>query len=255
MKSYLSLIILFSSLLVPITNLGQCIPVLSQNPISSATAQSQDVNEADQLALQIVELYKQGKYDTALPLAQRLLALRETALGANHLLTAQALTNLAELFLAKEKKKEAKNYYQKAIAIYEKNPGAEKTEFAAILERYACLLAELGAATETLVVEKQLYKLYNGLDPHEAGLHAIKLPFPPFPQEAKSKRLTGGVVARVTIDETGKVTKVEILCGHPVLARAAGAAAWRALFKPALDAGRPVKVVGIVTYRLTTEGP
>jgi tetratricopeptide (TPR) repeat protein len=68
-----------------------------------------------------VKLYKDGRYDQAVPLAQRLLGLRQRTVGADHFLTGQALENLAEIFLAKEKLKDAESYYEKAVPIFEKS--------------------------------------------------------------------------------------------------------------------------------------
>ncbi|MBR8841249.1 MAG: hypothetical protein DSM106950_46785, partial [Stigonema ocellatum SAG 48.90 = DSM 106950] len=63
--------------------------LVGNNPIV-VTGQSQPPQQADQKAAleeaerlnqQIVQLYKEGKYSTAIPLAERLLAIREKILG------------------------------------------------------------------------------------------------------------------------------------------------------------------------------
>ena len=63
-------------------------------------ALAQEPNEAATLTQQIIQLYKQGRYSEAIPLAQRALTIREKALGPNHPEVAVALNNLAELYRA-----------------------------------------------------------------------------------------------------------------------------------------------------------
>src|SRR5204862_6624396 len=55
-------------------------------------------SEADKLDRQVVQLYQAGKYSEAIPIAIKILALREKALGPNHPTTAMALNNLAVLY-------------------------------------------------------------------------------------------------------------------------------------------------------------
>ncbi len=71
-------------------------PVAAQtNPPSAA--QSAELEEALRLNQQVLQLYKEGKYSEAIPLAQRAIAIREKALGKEHPTVATSLNNLAEL--------------------------------------------------------------------------------------------------------------------------------------------------------------
>src|SRR6185436_8496384 len=101
-----------------------------------------------------------------LPLAQRLLELRQRTVGADHFLTGHALVNLAELFLAKRKKKEAKGYFEKAIALFEKS--AESNDLIETLERYSCATAGESETKKTKALSDRLFKLYNGFDQDDA---------------------------------------------------------------------------------------
>ena len=66
----------------------------------SAFAQSADLADAKRLNDQLVQLYRQGKYAEAIPLAQRVLSIREKTLGPEHPDAATSLNNLAELYSA-----------------------------------------------------------------------------------------------------------------------------------------------------------
>lgn len=212
--------------------------------------QPPELVEADQLSAQVVDLYKEGKYDQALPLAQRALALRERALAPEDTAIADALANLAEIYMAKGKRKEAKSHFQRAIAIRDKNPGPDNTGAIKLLERYVCLAAEAGQKDEVSEVRKRLFKLNNGIEYDESSHKATRLPLPTYPLEAKTKRISGTVVAKVTVDETGKVSEVKVLCGDPLLVKGIGAV-WNARFKPPTASGRPARFIDLVTYNFS----
>jgi Tetratricopeptide repeat len=64
----------------------------------SAIAQDQSVlRSALKLGQQATQLYEQGEYQQALPLAEEALSLREQELGASHPLVAATLSNVATL--------------------------------------------------------------------------------------------------------------------------------------------------------------
>src|SRR5262249_24009133 len=77
---------------------------------------------AEEAALnqQVVQLYKQGRYSEAMPLAQRALAIQKKALGPNHPSVASLLSNLAFLYLNQGRYAEAEPLYKRSLAIREK---------------------------------------------------------------------------------------------------------------------------------------
>jgi TonB family protein len=77
---------------------------------------------------------------------------------------------------------------------------------------------------------------------------AISLPKPVYPALARSARASGVVVVEVTVDEEGKVISGRALSGHPLLQAAAVEAAYQARFAPTKLSGRPVKVLGTISY-------
>ena len=56
------------------------------------------------------------------------------------------------------------------------------------------------------------------------------------------------VQVQIGISETGEVTEVTLLSGHPLLRDAALRAAKQWLFKPTELNGRPVRAIGLITF-------
>jgi VWFA-related protein/TonB family protein len=77
---------------------------------------------------------------------------------------------------------------------------------------------------------------------------AVSLPKPDYPSAAKSVGAQGRVVVELTIDETGKVIKARAVSGHPLLQKAAVAAALQARFSPTVLSGEPVSITGTISY-------
>lgn len=88
--------------------------------ILTPSAWGQSLEEASRLNNQVVELYEQGRYREAIPLAQRALAIREKALEKDHPDVAQSLNKLAELYRALRDYSQAEPLYKRALAIVEK---------------------------------------------------------------------------------------------------------------------------------------
>lgn len=114
---------------------------LDQDPASSSktTVELPDVSEAERLSTQVVELYQAGRLDEAMPLAKRVLKLREKALGNSHYLVGDAVSNLALLYLAAEKYGDAEDHFRRALKIYEKETDKNAVLIAKTLERLAHL--------------------------------------------------------------------------------------------------------------------
>ena len=84
------------------------------------TAQQNAVlNEARQLSQRVVQLHGSKKFDEALPLARRALELRQSVLGDNHALVADALANLAGLHFAKREFERAESFFKQALSSYD----------------------------------------------------------------------------------------------------------------------------------------
>lgn len=342
--------------------------------VSAAQGAGQgEAAEADRLNAQVLKLYREGKYDEALPVAKRVVELREKALGGEDLKVAYALTNLGNVYVQKGDKKEAEPLLTRALAITEKRAAAE-TDFAADLntqlgllsvdagkykegepflrrvleikekvhgaesrgvvpallnladvnflrarpeeahaflgrafnilgrppyakdaemakrlKNYYCPLMGLGLASgkelsaqlgkiiwrleqpETAAQYEKEQKEREAAEPQggggekssggrkwvvEGGVlngHAISKPLPSYPNAAKQQGIGGTVVVYILVDEEGKVSRAEPLCGHPLIAKAAVEAALKARFTPTTLSGLPVKVSGIITYNFVLQ--
>ena len=95
---------------------------------------SDDANNLDKKA---EELHEHGKYNEALPLYERVLAMREKNLGPQHKLTAIALTNLASNYSAMADFGRARELFERALAIFEKILGPQHPDTALCLTQVA----------------------------------------------------------------------------------------------------------------------
>lgn len=105
---------------------------LAASGASAQGAGQTEAAEADRLNAEVLRLYSEGKYDEALPLAKRVLELRERATGGDELKVAYALANLGNVYARKGLHKEAEPLYARALAAAERR-GAAETDFAADL--------------------------------------------------------------------------------------------------------------------------
>jgi TonB family protein len=80
-----------------------------------------------------------------------------------------------------------------------------------------------------------------------------KIP-PQYPADARRKRIEGTVLMRATINNSGDVTAVDLISGHPLLAPAAIDAVERWKYKPYLLNGKPVEVETQVQVNFTLTG-
>ncbi len=95
------------------------------------------VKEADELQTEAEKLRGAGKYDAALPLAQRALSLKEKALGATHPDTALSVSYLGLIYYFKADYDKAEPLMLRALAIYETAHGTEHPYTASELNNLA----------------------------------------------------------------------------------------------------------------------
>lgn len=120
----------------------------------SLTQDSQTSKEVEQLLTQVQELTGASKYDAAMPLAERALAIAEKGLQADDLYVADALAKLAYLYAQKRDYEKAEPLYQRALAIGEKGLGQEHLAVVVIQGH----LAELYENKQDYDKAEELYK-------------------------------------------------------------------------------------------------
>lgn len=94
--------------------------------------------EANELSRNAVQLHRERKLDEALPLAKRAIELRRRILGDHDPLTAEAVSNLGTIYVAKQKFEEAEDEFKKALSMYESS-GFTVPHMAYVLDTLALL--------------------------------------------------------------------------------------------------------------------
>ena len=103
------------------------------------------LKHANSLNVELLVLYRKGKYAEAVAIAREALAIYEEVLGPEHLSTATSLNNLASLLETFGAYDEAQSLYERALAIFERVLGPEHERTATSLNNLAGLLKMLGA--------------------------------------------------------------------------------------------------------------
>ncbi len=96
------------------------------------------------LEITLSQLYDQGRYADAIPIAEEILVIKEETLGPEHSDVAKTLYTLAMLYNILGDYTEAEPLYRRSLAINEKAVGPEHPEVASILNSLAGLYIDLG---------------------------------------------------------------------------------------------------------------
>jgi len=113
--------------------------LLSSVFISQTPQQSPELKEADDLSVSVVKLFKQRKFDEAIPLAKRALEIRERFLPPNDPQILTALGNVGDLYNAKGDYNAAKKNFERLLPMQEQQFGATNVKLAPTLDRLAVL--------------------------------------------------------------------------------------------------------------------
>ena len=181
----------------------------------------------------------------------RALAINEKVSGPVALVTGRTLTKVGIFFQRTNRLERAADYFKRGIAAIDKAPGADDQEVVDLLYRCACALSESNQSAEAQKYLERAEKRLPPSSPVKKGVlqgQATYTTRPEYPAAAKQLRITGSVLVEVVIDECGRVMSAAALKGRSELAPAAvkAARAWR--FLPTKLEGRPVKVIGAITF-------
>src|SRR5687768_6668725 len=110
-------------------------------PFASANGQTPNSNnpelaEASELSKSVVQLFREGKYKEALPLAKRALEIREKTLSPADDQLTSSQRNLAEIYVALGKYGDAEELFERVMKSLEQS-AADQPSLAEILERLA----------------------------------------------------------------------------------------------------------------------
>lgn len=98
--------------------------VVAAGVLLAAPAAAETTTEADKLQAELAHLNEVGNHADALPIAQRVLALREMMLGPDHTDVANALSTLAELYSQLGAYDQAEPHYKRSLIVREKTLGS-----------------------------------------------------------------------------------------------------------------------------------
>ena len=107
--------------------------------IPQSPQQSPELKEASDLSLSVVKLFKEGKFDEAIPLAKRALEIRERVLPPGDPMVLTALGNLGNLYNAKSDYNAAKKTFERLLAVQEQQFGPTNVKLASTLDLLAVL--------------------------------------------------------------------------------------------------------------------
>jgi TonB family protein len=189
---------------------------------------------------------------------KRALALREKSLGPNDVQVAEALFKLGEFYRFERDLRPALENYRRALKLYGSLTGVSSREFERTSDGFACLGYD-HHKPELIKEVTEIWRQFAGADAGDErepavvlNGKAISLPKPEYPGAAADHRLTGIVVVKVEIDESGNVISATDMCkGPPFLTDAALASARKARFSPTTVNGQPVRVKGVIQYNFT----
>lgn len=107
-----------SVMILPIKTIAQTQDNIRQNIIAQINSEGDDkVAEVEKLNAEIEELYKQGNYQQAIILSEKVLVIVKEVLGENHAYVATLHNNLGELYYLIGDYKKAQPLYQQALTI------------------------------------------------------------------------------------------------------------------------------------------
>ena len=185
----------------------------------------------------------------------RALSAREKAFGAESARVAESLMMLGQFYRVEKDFERAASAYRRSLLIYGKLSGVTTPEFERASDGFACVASD----SKNRALYKELNAIRRQFSPPQIPAEeletrvlngmAVSLPKPEYPVAARDRRLSGTVVIKVLVDETGKVIKAVDMCqGPPYLSESSIQAALKARFTPTKLSGMPVKVNGVIQY-------
>jgi CHAT domain-containing protein/tetratricopeptide (TPR) repeat protein len=121
---------------ISVVVLGFCLVIILPMPVIMAQGTLED---AEPLTLQVVLLYQQGKYEEAIPLAERVLEIRTRLFGPTDIRIGADVNNLAELYRMTGRYAKAEPLHVRAVEITRRAVGPEHPDYATTLHNLGAL--------------------------------------------------------------------------------------------------------------------
>lgn len=143
---------------------SEAMPAIAQSlPGSSSLQRAAELQEAEQLNAQVLQLFQRGQYGAALPLAERSLTLRQRWLEANNLQLSTALNNLATVQQMLGNYDAALSLYRRAVSITEQRRETHTPGYALQLNNLAELYRVRGDYAQSEALHQQAIALRQRL--------------------------------------------------------------------------------------------
>lgn len=185
----------------------------------------------------------------------------ETAFGKNSKEILLYLESMSDVYIYDKKYDEAEETFIRRYQILAKNSPDDSKRIQQVKDDFYCFVNQNFSPKEMLERDKKFWEVVKteeekkwakiGARVVSGGVvnsKAQNLVKPAYPASARSRRASGAVPVRVTIDENGNVIEAKAICGDRDLRGASEEAAKASKFSPTLLQGQPVKVTGIIVY-------
>uniref|UniRef100_UPI00313BBEAF tetratricopeptide repeat protein n=1 Tax=Crocosphaera sp. Alani8 TaxID=3038952 RepID=UPI00313BBEAF len=131
--------------------------------LREGTKQELALAQAEELNQQAIQLYQEGKYQEAVPLAEQALEIRKNILGTEHIDISISLNNLALLYRAMGRYEQALPLYQDALAMDKKLLGDSHPSVATSLNNLAGLYRAMGRYEQALPLYQEALAMLKQL--------------------------------------------------------------------------------------------
>jgi TonB family protein len=128
--------------------------LISSTVIAQSSQESPELAEATELTKSAVKLFRENKFDEALPLARRALEIRERLLPRTDQRVATSLSNLGEIYMANHDYDSARKTFERLLQMQEEQAGPNDVKLASTWDRLAALYSRDGKAARA----EELYK-------------------------------------------------------------------------------------------------
>ncbi|MFY9569789.1 MAG: TonB family protein [Blastocatellia bacterium] len=182
----------------------------------------------------------------------RSLAIKQKVLGPDAAGTASTLGELGVFYQRIDKHAKAAEFFSRSLTVEERELGPNNPGLLEPLYNCACALFAANKASEAKAYQLRAESIAAAAPIRRSGFvfqgSAILRVEPEYPLQARRDRVSGTVVIEVKVDECGKVIEARALTGHVQLVDGALQAARRWRFARTRLEGRPVKVIGTITF-------